>query len=91
MPSFDDIAADLAGIRFAGTLFAEKTAGTVPTRLLGMMDREDQIFPKVRDLPSGMTARVFKRRFGAVDSPAYKEMIASIQKRIDALPFHAGT
>ena len=43
--SFDDVAADLPGIRFAATLFADGTAG--PKKLLDRMATESQIFPDI--------------------------------------------
>jgi hypothetical protein len=87
--SFDDIAADLAGIRFAATLSTDRPGAPVPARLLDKMKREGQVFPDVGGLPSGMTESEFKRRFGAVDSDAYRAVMAEIETRVDGLAFHA--
>jgi hypothetical protein len=35
-----------------------------------------------------MPAAEFKRRFGGVDAPEYKKMMAEIERRIAALPFY---
>ncbi|MFP6747401.1 MAG: hypothetical protein VCD66_07395 [Alphaproteobacteria bacterium] len=87
--SFDDIAADLAGIRFAATLSTDRPGAPVPARLLDRMKQEGQVFPDVGGLPSGMTEDEFKRRFGAVDSDAYRAVMAEIETRVDGLTFHA--
>ena len=86
--SFDDVAADLAGIRFAATLFADGAASTLPRYVLDRMARESDVIPDITDLPSGLSEAEFKHRFGAVDSPAYRSMLAAIEKRIDGLRFH---
>ncbi|MBT3330919.1 MAG: hypothetical protein HOK21_18470 [Rhodospirillaceae bacterium] len=87
--SFDDVAADLAGIRFATTLFAQNNGGGgVQPELLQMMGREKAVFPKITDLPSRMPEKEFTRRFGGVDTPAYVAMIRKIEQRIDVLPFN---
>ncbi len=89
--SFDDIAADLAGARFAETLFANATTSETRRILLGRMKRESEVFPNIEGLPVGLSDSEFKRRFGDVDSVPYKTMLTVIEKRIDKLLFHART
>jgi hypothetical protein len=36
-----------------------------------------------------MTQAEFEARFGDVDSPAYRAMVAEIRRRVDALPLAA--
>lgn len=84
--SFDDLAADLAGARFAAVLLATPPAGRPALR--AQMTRERDILPETADLPSGLSEAEFAARFGDVDSPAYAAMVAEITRRIDALPFH---
>lgn len=84
--SFDDIAADRSGIRFA-----EAFAAAIPADLNGFasaINGEADIMPSIDGLPSGMSERAFVAQFGAVDSQAYREQIAEIDGRIDALPLH---
>ena len=38
-----------------------------------------------------MTEAAFRARFGDVESPAYKAMIAEINARLDAMPLYRGT
>ena len=85
--SFDDVAADLAGIQFATTLFAGR--GGVTAVLLQTMTRENSVLPKISDLPSRMSNNEFQRRFGGADTAAYKAMVRKIEQRINALPFNA--
>ena len=50
--------------------------------------RESDIMPAVSDLPEFMPEAEFKRRFGGIDAPAYKRMMAEIERRIAALPLY---
>lgn len=84
---FTDIAANNSGIRFAERLFAappEQWPG-----LARAVTAEADVMIALDGLPGAMTREEFETRFGAVDSPAYARLIALIETRIDALPFHA--
>lgn len=85
--SFDDIAIDRAGIRFA-----EAAAAVAPAGLAAMaeaMSVEDSFAPSVEGLASLMPQAEFERRYGDVDSDAYHDQIAQIDARIGALPLYA--
>ncbi len=85
--SFDDIAADRAGIHFAKRILA---VGPEEWRAVAAaIASEDAIFPSIEGLPSHMPEAEFKRRFGAVDSAAYKAMLREIDTRIARLPLFA--
>lgn len=82
--SFDDMAADLAGVRFAAAFLAAP-----PERwpdMLARIDDEADIMPSIDGLPSGLGEAAFRARFRDVDSPEYAAMIAEIRHRVDALP-----
>jgi uncharacterized protein YfiM (DUF2279 family) len=82
--SFDDMAADLAGVRFARAFLAAP-----PERWPDMLARiatEADIMPSIDGLPSGLSDAEFRARFRDVDSPEYAAMVAEIERRIDALP-----
>jgi hypothetical protein len=83
--SFNDIAADRAGTRF-GERAAENTgsAATLQQRLSAGISEQD-IMPDTADLPEFMPEAEFKRRFGGIGAPAYKQMMAEIERRIAAL------
>lgn len=87
--SFDDIAADLAGARFAQltlmTPEAERPA------LLDRIGSEADVLPPLDGLPSGLRDAEFRSRYDDVESPAYRELIAEINRRIDVMPLYAGT
>jgi len=85
--SFDDVAADAAGVRFARTFL-----GTPPEEWAGLAARiadEDAMLPSLAGLPSGLTADEFRARYGSVDSDAYAALVAEIDRRVEALPLHA--
>ena len=85
--SFDDLAADRAGIRFA-TAVIKADAGDWQ----GLIDRltgEKAIFPSIAGLPAGLTKSEFERRYGDVDSAAYRGVLEDIEARIDRLAFFA--
>jgi uncharacterized protein YfiM (DUF2279 family) len=86
--SFDDIAANLAGARFAEVLLATPRAGWLA--LVAHMEREADLLPALDDLPRGLDETAFRDRFGDVESPAYAAMLRDIAERIEALPFFAG-
>ena len=86
--SFADIAADRAGTRF-GELATSTGAGSA--RLQPLVARglqESDLLPEVRDLPEFMTEAEFKRRFGGIGQPPYRQLLGEIERRIAALPLY---
>ena len=85
--SFNDIAADRAGSRFG-----EYAAQSANARMLQKKMRagigERDIMPATADLPEFMQEAEFKRRFGGIDAPEYKKLMANIDRRIAALPLY---
>ena len=85
--SFNDIAADRAG-----TKFGEYAAQGANARMLQKKMRagigERDIMPATADLPEFMQEAEFKRRFGGIDAPEYKKLMADIDRRIAALPLY---
>ena len=84
--SFDDLAADLAGARFARA-FLEAPRADWPA-LIARITREEDVMPALDGLPEGMSAAEFGQRYGDVDSPAYRTMMDEITSRIDVLPLY---
>lgn len=85
--SFDDMAANAAGVRFARAFLSAP-----PEAWPGMLDRiedEDDLLPGLEGLPSGLSEAEFRSRYEALDSPEYASLLADIERRIDALPLHA--
>ena len=81
--SFNDIAADRAGTRFG--LLAVHQPQALQARLVsGVLDTE--LLPPIADLPESMPSAEFERRFGGFSAPAYRQMMADIEARLDRLP-----
>jgi hypothetical protein len=86
--SFNDIAADRAGTRFGELAANDQASARILHNRLAAQVREKDIMPPAEDLPENMPAAEFKRRFGGVDAPEYKKMMAEIERRIAVLPFY---
>jgi len=86
--SFTDIAADRAGTRLATiAIGSDRAARRVQEALAGKIT-EQSFFPPVRDLPDQMSGADFKKRYGGLQSDAYKKMVAEIDQRIDRIPLY---
>ena len=86
--SFNDIAADRAGTRFGEFAAGSKeTAARLQQRLSAGV-REPDMMPPTNDLPEFMPEAEFQRRFGGIGAPAYKQMMANIERRIAALQLY---
>jgi len=85
--SFNDIAADRAGVRFGENAARTATAKQLQAKVgAGIIDSD--IMPAAADLPEYMPAAEFKRRFGGAAGVEYKKMMAEIERRIAALPLY---
>lgn len=81
--SFNDLAADRAGTRLG--LLALRNPLALQARLAKDV-RETELLPDVSDLPEFMREADFKRRYGGVDAPAYRQLMIDIEARLDRLP-----
>jgi hypothetical protein len=81
--SFNDLAADRAGTRLG--LLALRNPLALQARL-AQGAREAELLPDVSDLPEFMREADFKRRYGGVDAPAYRQLMIDIEARLDRLP-----
>ncbi len=84
--SFDDMAADAAGLRFGEMLMATPRADW--PALAARLTDETTLMPPIDGLPTRLSEAEFRARFGDVDSPAYAAMVAEIDDRVDALPLY---
>ncbi len=85
--SFNDLAADRAGTRFG--LAATRAPQRLQATLAGGVHEAD-LMPAVADLPEGLSASEFAQRFGHVGTPAYDQLLAEIETRIDRCRAYAG-
>jgi hypothetical protein len=83
--SFDDIAADRAGIRFAMRML--EAGPDELSALAAKISNESDIFPSIQALPSGMAREDFERIYKDVESVAYEQLIAEIDMRLDGVRF----
>lgn len=80
---FTDMAANLSGIRLSDVMMATPS-GDWPALLTKLETENDVIIP-YDGIPGLMTEDAFEAQFGDLESPAYKAMIAQIERRIDGL------
>jgi hypothetical protein len=79
--SFQDLAADRAGIDFARA--AQTSSGARHIESMGNRPRsEDLFFPDVSDLPDSMSPARFAEQYRSIDDPAFKAVLADIDRRI---------
>lgn len=87
--SFDDLAADRAGIRFA-----EVVLNADSNELSGIVNKlstEKVLFPSIKGLPAGLSRQQFEKNYGNVDSVAYKKILNEIESRLDNLELYKDT
>lgn len=83
--SFADLAADRAGTRF-GELIVHQPRQI--DRLVKTTFADQDIVPRLADLPENLNEQAFRKRFGGQGSPAYQRMQAEIEARLLALPLY---
>jgi hypothetical protein len=80
--SFADIAADRAGVRFAGGVLKGQFA-------LGSLANSFKVgtfMPPIEGLPEAFSAAQFKSQFGMKGGPKVLKELKKIDRRVDALP-----
>lgn len=80
---FTDMAANLSGIRLSNVLMATPP-GAWPG-LLARLKNESDVIVAFEGIPVLMPEAEFKARFGNLESRRYKEMLATIEARIDGI------
>ena len=85
--SFNDIAADRAGVRFGESAAKSAMAEKLQTKIAAGVNESD-LMPATVDLPEFMPETEFKHRFGGVDGVEYKKMMAEIERRVATLPLY---
>jgi hypothetical protein len=85
---FTDMAANLSGIRMSNMMMTAPRAEW--PAILPLLETENDVIVPFEGIPQLMPEADFKARFGDVESPAYRAMIAMIEARIDALRLYRG-
>jgi hypothetical protein len=83
--SFTDIGADRIGVRFAKKATENRKKALEFQQVLATASSERRFFPTFTDLPQGMTTAQFQSRYRNVKSKKYKDEMAKIDRRIDAI------
>ena len=83
--SFADLAADRAGTKLGQTASVSIESGRLLLARIGRSFTEDDMMPTIDGLPEGLPQAEFTRLFGGVGAPAYKEMVAEIDRRVATL------
>ncbi len=82
--SFVDLAANLAGIRFAEIATrSQESAHEMQMRVMRGMQSSD-FSPDIDDLPEGLTRDQFQAEFGGLGGAETRRIVEEIQRRLDA-------
>lgn len=84
--SFADMLANRAGVRFAEIAVAEGPSADGLRRRLGEPWAIESLVPSIDGLPEGIPERELEDDFGGVGGPRFRELIAEIERRLDAAP-----
>lgn len=87
--SFADLAADLAGTRAGEVLVGPGGSRLARQLAQGMM--EENIVPRLADLPEGLDQATFRSRYGSPDDARYEALKQEIERRVAALPLGPGS
>ena len=83
--SFADLAADRAGTRFGQLVVSDSPR--LGELLRGTLSDGD-LSPSLAGLPEYLPENEFIRRYGGIDSAAYRELLEDIEGRLAALPLY---
>lgn len=88
--SFNDIAADRAGVRFGEMAVLSVDDAKHLQKVFANGPWESDFMPEVDDLPEFLTAARFEQDYGHIGSPRYNAVVDKIEARIAKLKLHAG-
>ncbi len=87
--SFVDLLADRAGIRFARLAVATPESARALQQFFSTAERtEPELFPSKSRLPEGLPQEMFEQQYQSIDSAVYQQMVAEIDRRLNALPLY---
>jgi hypothetical protein len=81
--SFGDLAADRAGVRFAWAATASEPAALAMQARLQAGYAAEDFFPPASDLPEHLTVEQFRRHYGGVGTPRYRQTVRDIDTRLN--------
>jgi hypothetical protein len=83
--SFNDIAANRAGMRFGEKAVGSLTSARTLQARVGAGITDSDIAPETADLPEYLSEAELERRFGGIDGPGYSKLMAEIERRVEAV------
>lgn len=87
--SFVDLLADKAGVRFARLATDNVAQAKALQAFFVQQERHEQeVFPSKARLAEGMPQQLFEQQYQSIDSAVYQQMVAEIDRRLDALPLY---
>ncbi len=87
--SFVDLLADRAGIRFARIATGSPQSARALQQFFAAAERtEAEVFPSKARLPEGLPQELFEEQYESIDSAVYQQMVAEIDRRLNALPLY---
>jgi hypothetical protein len=81
--SFGDLAADRAGVRFAGAATGSESSAMAIQERLREGFSVDDFLPPISDLPEDLTTEQFRLDYGGAGSQRYRQMANEIESRLD--------
>jgi hypothetical protein len=88
--SFTDLGADRTGVRLAELASSNPANATAVQEMLGNASEEAVFMAEFRDLPEFMPEAEFRQRFQGIGSAPYNDVVADIERRINATPLFSG-
>lgn len=86
--SFTDLAADRAGTRFGDLCVRSASSAKRIQKAAQDGLKNDDLMPRVLDLPEHMSERVFASRYGSTSDTRYKKVANEIERRITKLALY---
>lgn len=84
--SFADLAADRAGVRFAAAATDSEASGQAIRARLERGFVVGDFFPPTADLPESLSVEQFRKDYGRVGGPRYRQLAEEIEARLDTCP-----
>ena len=84
--SFADLAADLAGARFAQRASRTDEAARLLQQHVSQPIGTGDVLPDLEGLPEGLSDAEFREEYGSVDDPRFRQMTAEIKRRLGTCP-----
>lgn len=86
--SFVDLTADKAGTRFGEMATTSPESARKLQKFMSEINDYRDFMPDPTDLPEHMDEAEFKKRYGSIQSPVYKNLVKKIETRVAALKIY---